>query len=214
MTRHPSDLATSAVRSVDALSTTRTSSTIAGICSTVARTPSSSLWHGMTTEMRLRRNMGTPRVWPPRSGGGGRGTGAGSARGQRRTLGLLARDLTPRLAELEARPFLQDGRHHARIEENVDGEEALVGAEALRLADEPARRLGRLAEPDLPEVVAPLAPVAALAVDGHLAGGKVPVGEFPPAEVPREAGNLVLVLTRDLGDQVVAHDALRVDEVG
>src|SRR5262249_35683745 len=49
------------VPSVDALSTTSTSSTIGGICSIVARTPSSSLWHGMTTEMRLPRNMGTPR---------------------------------------------------------------------------------------------------------------------------------------------------------
>src|SRR5262249_59734428 len=30
-------------------------------CSIVARTPSSSLWHGMTTEIRLPRNMRTPR---------------------------------------------------------------------------------------------------------------------------------------------------------
>src|SRR4029453_5143932 len=139
MTRHPSDRATSAVRSVDALSTTRTSSTIAGICSTVARTPSSSLWHGMTTEMGLPRNMGTPRVGPARPGGGARGP---PARGRRRTLGVVARDLAPRLAELEARPFLQDGRHHARIEEDVDGEEALVGAEELRFAVEAGGRLG------------------------------------------------------------------------
>ena len=57
----PARVATSAVRSVEALSTTTTSSTIGGICSMTARTPSSSLWHGMTTEMRLPRYMGSSR---------------------------------------------------------------------------------------------------------------------------------------------------------
>src|SRR5262249_40967853 len=137
MTRQPSALATSAVRSVDALSTTTTSSTIDGICSTVARTPSSSLWHGMTTEIRLPRNMSPP--GDPRSGvRGGRGPGAAAAGGQAGTRRLPPREPAPRLAELETGPLLEHGRHHARVEQDVDGEKALVSAEALRLADEAA----------------------------------------------------------------------------
>src|SRR5262249_14186166 len=154
-TRAPSDCATSAVRSVDALSTTSTSSTIGGICSIVARTPSSSLWHGMTTEMRLPRNIGSPPAEIAsrlRRSGVGRGRGrcaaSRSTAGERGARRLPPRQLPPRLPHLQARPLLQDGRHHARIEQDVDGEEALVGAEALRLPDEAPRRLGGLAEPD------------------------------------------------------------------
>src|SRR5438093_7271504 len=98
--------------------------------------------------------------------------------------GLPPGDPAPRLAELEARPLLQDGGHHARVEEDVDGEEALVGAEALRLADEPPGRLGFAAEPDLPEVVAGVADVAELAVDQQLARVDVAVREHRAAEVP------------------------------
>src|SRR5262249_3947592 len=192
---------------------TTTSSTIAGICSIVTRTPSSSLWHGMTTEMRLPRNMRTP-LECPRSGvrrGGGRGAaGAGAAGRQAGARRLLPGQFPPRLAELQHRRLLHDRRHHAGIEEDVDGEEALVGAEALRLANEATRLLGGLAEPDLLEVVPRLAHVAELAVDQQLARVDVAVGEHRAAEVPGVAGNLVLVLARDLRDQVVAHDALRV----
>src|SRR5262249_56653080 len=99
----------------------------------------------------------------------GRGAGAGAAGGDRGARRGPPGELAPRLADLEARPLLQHGRHHARVEEDVDGEEALVRAEALRLADEAARRLGGLAEPDLLEVVARLPHVPELAVDQQLA---------------------------------------------
>src|SRR5205807_9725958 len=62
----------------------------------------------------------------------------GAAGGERGAGGGLAAELAPGLAELQARPLLQHRGHHARVEEDVDGEEALVGAEALRLADEAA----------------------------------------------------------------------------
>src|SRR5581483_7910101 len=62
----------------------------------------------------------------------------------------------PGAAQLEARPFLQHRRQHAGVEEDVDGEEALVGAEALRFADEPPRLFRLRAEPDAAEVVAAL----------------------------------------------------------
>src|SRR5262245_49700363 len=158
--------------------------------------------------------MGPPRKRPLPSGGGRGVAGAGAAGGERGPGRLLAGELAPRLADLEARPFLEHGRHHARVEEDVDGEEALVRAEALRFSDEPARRLGGLAEPDLPEVVPRLAHVAELAVDQELARVDVAVGEHRAAQVPGVAGNLILVLACDLRDQVVAHDPLRVDEVG
>src|SRR5262249_51929682 len=173
--------------SVEALSTTTTSSTIDGICSTVVRTPSSSLWQGMTTEMRLPRNMRRP-PREPSSGvrlGRSRGAGAGAAGRDRGARGRPPGELAPRLADLEARPLLQHGRHHARVEEDVDGEEALVRAEALRLADEAARRLGGLAEPDLLEVVARLPHVPELAVDQQLASVDVAVSEPSLADTPR-----------------------------
>src|SRR5579885_553757 len=212
-TRAPSARATAAVPSVDALSTTTTSSTSGGICSRTARMPASSLWHGITTEMRL------PRYMRPSSPGlrvGGdrlarRGRAAGS---ERRACRRAPGEPPPGAAQLEARPFLQHRRQHAGVEEDVDGEEALVGAEALRLADEPPRLLRRRAEPDAAEVVAALAHVAELAVDQQLARVHVAVGEHRAPEVPGVARNLVLVGAHDLRDEVVADDPLGVDEVG
>src|SRR5712692_4492699 len=161
----------------------------------------------MTTEMRVPRYMSF--------GSSVRRRGlARAAGGERRARGLPAGEPAPGLAQLEARPFLQDGGHQAGVEEDVDGEEALVGAEALRLADEAARLLGLGAEPDLAEVVARVAYVAELAVDEQLAGVDVAVGEHGPAQVPGVARELVLVRAHHLGDQLVAHDALGVDEVG
>src|SRR5581483_9260790 len=150
----------------------------------------------MTTEMRLPRYMGgllggferlvrcspaTDRRSPSRLRGD---LAVRAARRERRPRGrLLARQAAPELSHLEARPLLQDGRHHAGVEKDVDGEEALVGAETLRLADEATRPLRLRPEPDPLEVVA------------------------------RVARDLVLVLARDLRDQIVADDPLRVDEI-
>src|SRR4029079_14241032 len=97
--------------------------------------------------------------------------------------------------------------------ENVDCEEALVGAETLRLPDEAPRRLRLVTEPDLLEVVARFPDVAELAVDEQLARIDVAVGEHRATEIPGVAGNLILVVARDLGDHVVPHDPLRIDEI-
>src|SRR5439155_5731910 len=80
-------------------------------------------------ELRPNRGGGRPcRLrWLVATAGGERGAGGG-----------WAAELAPGLAQLQARPLLQHRGHHARVEEDVDGEEALVGAEALRLADEAA----------------------------------------------------------------------------
>src|SRR5581483_3911522 len=180
----------------------------------------------MTTEMRLPRYMGgllggferlvrcspaTDRRSPSRLRGD---LAVRAARRERRPRGrLLARQAAPELSHLEARPLLQDGRHHAGVEKDVDGEEALVGAETLRLADEATRPLRLRPEPDPLEVVARVTDVPELAVDQELAGIHVAVREHRPAEVPRVARDLVLVLARDLRDQIVADDPLRVDEI-
>src|SRR5262245_46620278 len=174
--------------------------------------PSSSLWQGITTLMRFPRYMRISFVLL-RSVLARRGRGLGAAPGERRHLGLPPRQLAPVFSHLETGPLLQDGRHHARVEEDVHREEALVGAEALRLPDELPRRLRLLGEPDAREVVTMLAHVAELAVDEQLARVHVPIREQCAAEVPAVAGDLVRVLALDLRDQVVPHDPLRVDEV-
>src|SRR5207248_7313150 len=178
---------------------------MAGIWASTARMPSSSLWNGMTTEMRLLRYM-VPPCGRGASAGDGRARGLDGLRaraGRDRGPGLLAGDPPPGLAELQARPLLQYRGHHAGVEQDVDREEALVGAEALRLADEAARRLRLAAEPDLPEVVAGVAHVAELAVDEQIAGIDVTVGEHRPAQDPGVAGNLVLVRPHDHGNHLV-----------
>src|SRR6185436_97793 len=96
--------------------------------------------------MRLPSSMEPPREWWT-SGGvdGRRGGGLRTVRaagGERPALRLLARHAAPELSHLEARPLLQNGRHHHGIEQDVDREEALVRAEALRLADEFLGRVG------------------------------------------------------------------------
>src|SRR4029453_12505376 len=97
---------------------------------------------------------------------------------------------------------------------DVEGEEALVGAEALRVADELPGLVGLLAVPDLLEVVVDVADVAELAVDQELAREDVAVREHAGTERGGVARDLVGVRLGDLGDEAMAHDALRVDEVG
>src|SRR5262249_49875176 len=158
----------------------------------------SSLWHGMTTLIRFPRYMRSFSLLWRSALRDRRRCAAGRERGACR---LAAGEPSPRLPRLQARPLLQDGRHHAGVEQDVDGEEALVGAEAFRLADEAARLLRLLAEPDLAEIVTRFAHVPELAVDEQLARIDVAVGEHRAAEVPGVAGNLVLVRAHDLRDQ-------------
>src|SRR5882724_3018534 len=268
MTRAPCSVATRAVASVEQLSTTTTSSTIAGICARTATMPSCSLWQGITTEMRLPRYIGGLQSVPARRRCRGwvdaacrraprrvRPRGArphdtlelslaagrrlrhavrvhGAVRdllvvrldcrvhaavprtGESRGRGLRACELAQRAAHLETPPLLQDLRHHPRVEEDVDGEEAFVGAEALGVADETPRLVRLLAVPDLLEIVAGLAHVTELTVDEKLAGVEVTVREHAGAEAAGIARDLVRVGLGDLRDQPVPHDTLGIDDVG
>src|SRR5262245_51407517 len=136
--------------------------------------PSSSLWHGMTTEMRLPLYMEPPmgrrsrgrgvmcwlfrttrrrRLEPSlvrrsarsvrmlravEQGGvvlldGAVDAGVTVATGRVLENGRLGplgpRQPPDRPSQLEASPLAQDLRHHAWVEQDVDGQEALVGAE-------------------------------------------------------------------------------------
>src|SRR5688572_7891596 len=177
---------------------------MAGICAMTARTPSSSLWHGITTLMRSPRYMRS-------SSSGFVGAAAGGERGNGWL--LLPRQPPPRLPRLQTPPLLQYRGQHPRIEENVDREEALVRAEALGLPDEPPRRRRLRPEPDPPEVVPRVPHVPELLVDQELARVHVPVREHRAPQVPRVAGDLVLVVPHDLRDQIVPHDPFGIDEV-
>ena len=128
--------------------------------------------------------------------------------------GPPAHQPAPITAGFQDRPFLEDGQQHPGIEEDVDGEETFVGAEALRVADERPRLIRFLAEPDLLEIVPHVADVPEPMVREQLARIGVAVGEQAGPEIPGVARGLVLVGPHDLRDELVADDPLRVDDVG
>src|SRR5690554_433872 len=74
------------------------------------------------------------------------------------------------LGQLERRPLFSDPGQDKRVEQDVDRQEALVGAEAARITDPPFGLLATGAEPDPFKVVIRLADVAHLVIMQQLTG--------------------------------------------